>query len=626
MSAIAGILSLDGAPVDRERLETLITPPVWPAPDAHAVWLDGHVGMACALVRLTPESEDERQPLVDPESGTVVVFDGRLDNRADLRAHLPRLSEADHDPAYVLAAHRRWGDDLPSHLIGDFDLAVWDPRKRTLLLARDPLGVKTLYYADVGGMLVFASTLEQLFEDERIPRTVDERSALGYLYLAPLDRRSFYREIESLAPGHSLVVRPDGRRTRIFWKPPEHPPERAFMNATDLEEYREVFTEVVRSRLRTRDPVGIPLSGGLDSGSIGSVAGWLAREEGVQPLRSYTWAFDRLPIADERPFARAVTDKYDLPLTLVPADHLLALTGIESFLPVLNEPFTNIYDTTLLRVHEVAREEGVRTIFSTFGADEMIGGTARYFADWLLRGHWLRLYRQLRVRGLNGARDFWGGAIIPLLPPAVQRARLFPWVLELDGWKPPGMDIPRELPGEEFGPSAWWQLLVKAVTWEGRSVVHAHSDRMARLFGMQASHPFLDVRLVDLCLRLPPDAFYSMARTKVIVRDGLHDILPPLVRDRTDKPGVPPLVDQGLRGPALSFVRELMQDSELERRGFVVAERWKRGVEKYLDGHDNLRGMIWVSLSLELWLRKLEARLPPLPEPVPAVAHAASLV
>lgn len=634
IGSIAGAVALGDRPL--EGLVPALSRPRLPGwEDEGRVWADGRAGLAHAVPVGSPAGPgDERQPIVDPVSGCAIVLDGRIDNRDELgRAVRPRGVRGGPagDAALVLGAYLEWGDAFVSRLLGDFALAVWNPDRRELLLARDPLGLRPLHYAVRDDVLLFASTVPQLFEGGSVPRDVSDEAAISYLYLVPLETKSFYRHVHPLPGGHLLESLNGSVHVRAYQRWPDEPPDQRVASGDEPEEFRALFTEAVRCRLAGAGTVGLPLSGGLDSGSVASVAGLLGRVEGSQIPRAYSWTFDRFRACDERQYAVAAASAYDLPHTLVPGDELWSLRGLDRWLPLLTDPVFSLYDGAFFELLDGARSDGVRTMITTVGGDELLSGFPEYLADWLLLGHWRRVWREVRGGVRAGVyagpihrelRMLVSALVTPLLPPAIAslpgggrvgrslRAPMPPVLARAYGRD--AMRLPVS------GRTSWWQFLRRALTAPGRSNFYGYWDRMLRLHGMETSYPFLDVRLIQFGLRTAPDAFYRAGSTKMAVREGLRDVLPPIIRDRVDKPGLGQLADHSLRGPHAPFVRRLLVDSELVRREYVLPAPWRANVERYLAGDGSLRTVCWLGVSLELWLRHLVGRLEPILPPPPS--------
>ena len=620
MTAIAGVVALDGGPADPERLERLMRLAPGNAVDVLDTWIEGSVGFSCALTRISPESRSARRPVVDPASGVVAMLDGRIDNRSELQAALGVDGAAD-DATYVLGAHLEWDAGAASRLLGDYATAVWDPRSVRLLIACDPVGIRPLYYAVEDGLLLFASTLEQLLEGLDAAPAVDDDVALTFLYRPLLDwpRTSFLRGVESLRGGELLEVGAGVVSRRRYWSWPDSPPERDHARGDEPEEFRALVEDAVRVRLRSTSPTAIYLSGGLDSGAVASVAGRQRRDDPSLDVRAYTCVFDRFTTIDERSYGEAVTDAYSLPHTLIASDGCWTLSAIDPWLPVFNEPLLGPYEAMNYRALPIIRDDGCRTLLTGRGGDVLFMGTARYFASWLLHGRWGPLREQLqrkRPTSRHGyAYQFAAWALFPLTPAAAQRA-MFRRQHSLDPlkrWMPPPVAARYRANPPHFaaaGLHGWWQDRRDDVDELTRTPMTAYFDRLMRLHGLESRHPLLDRRLIEFALRAPPDVFFRDGISRWIFIEALRDVIPPLVRDRRDKTSAAPLLAYGLRERRAAFVRALLVDSELVQRDYVRSAPWREDVERYLAGDDSIP--LWPSLSVELWLRHREGRLPPL--------------
>jgi asparagine synthetase B (glutamine-hydrolysing) len=263
-----------------------------------------------------------------------------------------------------------------------------------------------------------------------------------------------------------------------------------------------------------------------------------------------------------------------------------------------------------------ATEDGVRTVLWGHGADQLLTGSPRSSAELLARGRIPALHRQIQAqvatRGGAYARRFLASAALPLLPRSAQR------ILERRVALPAREWIAEEMrarhggdgtPPVYTGRNAWWYQLRDGIAGYGQVPLSGY-ETMLRAFGLDYGGPFLDVRLVDLILRSPGDVLYRDGRTKVVLRRALGDLLPPIVRERTDKGNFTPLLERGLRERRRGFALALLEDSELERRGYVLPDPWKSMVRRYLDGDDALATQCWITLTAEIWLRAQEGRLP----------------
>ncbi|MGH9577293.1 MAG: asparagine synthase-related protein, partial [Terriglobales bacterium] len=241
-------------------------------PDGAGIWRAGPVGLAHRMLHSTPESLRETQPLGDESDQFVLVLDGRLDNREELRAAIEaaggRLRD-DTDAELVLKSYECWAEDCPKHLLGDFAFAIWDVRRRRLFCARDPLGNKPFFYRCDGKTLAFASEIQPLFEDPGFLPRVNLKLLGMFLCLDYGDfTETLYQDVCRISAAHSLSVEGGALRKLRYW---DVDPDGSLSYSTDAqysEHFLELFRSSVRAKLRANGAVVAALSGGLDSSSI----------------------------------------------------------------------------------------------------------------------------------------------------------------------------------------------------------------------------------------------------------------------------------------------------------------------------------------------------------------------
>lgn len=349
MSGIYGIYRYDGAPVDPGWLERMKAAMAYYGPHGQRSMIDGPVGMGHLLLETNPEDAFENQPL-RAERGLLVTA-ARLDNRAELlqafsvpAAEAPRLS----DGHLVGLAFDRWGDELCSHLQGDWALAAWDARQRRLLLARDAIGGAALYYYEGKGFIAFASSLKALLA---LPGSVKEPDMLrlaevlvSWQHDAEL---TAYRGFRRLVSAHAMTAAADGRtHLRCFWSPEGRQPLAYRRDEEYVEAFLEHYTRAVQSCLRTQKPVAAELSGGRDSGSVVAMAAPLLARQG-RDLTAFTSVpllppdgAGKLRLGNEWDLAHATATMAGANVKHVPIDarDYGVIEGIEHFLDLHDGP------------------------------------------------------------------------------------------------------------------------------------------------------------------------------------------------------------------------------------------------------------------------------------------------
>ena len=290
MSGIAGILNLNGAPVDPHQLRKMADAMAYRSRDGQKIWHDGSIGLVHCHFWTTPEEVGEEQPVGSLDGRHWITADARIDNRDEL---IPLLTAKGHltkkiptDAEVTLAAYQCWGEHCARHLVGDFAIAIWDAPARRLFMARDVIGLRQLYYALVDGVLYFGTAIGAVVA--ALPRapSLNRRVIEDYLRgrYSSWICQTVYEEILRLPPAHSLIAKGNGLSApRLYYVFGSQPPPDCKTDQEWMEAFRALLDEAVRSRLRSNMPVGILVSGGLDSSAIACVAHDLAQDEANLP-------------------------------------------------------------------------------------------------------------------------------------------------------------------------------------------------------------------------------------------------------------------------------------------------------------------------------------------------------
>jgi asparagine synthase (glutamine-hydrolysing) len=350
VNILFGLYHLDGAPVG-EKLQTMQQALASFVPGRTGIWDGGWLGLGCLHLPGTPEAKGEQLPVCDGETQSILTAGARLDNRDELLAELGipagRARSAVTDADIILQAYRRWGEDCVLHLDGDWHFALWDPRERSLFLARDQNGNTGLYYFQGPRGLAFASSKKALLALDDVPKEPNLlRVAQVLAAWAGDGTQTAYSQIERLPPAHRMVISPEGSRKDRFWFPENVSELRLKSDDEYVEAFLESFRRAVAVRLRCQSRVAVTLSGGLDSGSVTAVAAGLLRMRGdsllaftAMPLHDPKAYTDRRRFGDEAPLARQTASHAgNVEHHLLRSESITPLAGIERMLWVHDEP------------------------------------------------------------------------------------------------------------------------------------------------------------------------------------------------------------------------------------------------------------------------------------------------
>ena len=635
MSGIAGIVHLDGAPVDRDALEAMTQAAAWRGPHGIHHWYAGGVGLAHLALHTTDESAREMQPLQADGGALVLTADARLDNRDELARDLaPDLpaGRAATDGELILAAYERWGRDCPDRLLGDFAFAIWDGRRRCLFAARDVMGMRALHYRASPGRLAFATEVKQLLALPDAGRALSERAIGAYLAEAtPQPGWTFYDGIERLSPGHALELDAAGLRYWQYWDPIAEASD-APEAGDAVEAFVERFTEAVRCRLVGSERVGLLLSGGVDSGSIAAVAGKLRADGALVDVdvRTFSFAYDELTECDERETSGGIVRHYDLASHDVPGDNEWPLRNVLAHGPDEDEPY--LYRTQQLMdtaIEHVARS-GARVLLTGQHGDSVFG-------DWVF--DYLDQARSLRLRSLwqdvtahshregvphwSVVRDRLLRPLPPLLWPhhrlrPVRRALRAAWHRGAPRY-PSWIDerfarrigltgiVEFQSPSPDLRGHGRRARYARALSAEVERSTVLMERRLARV-GLAYADPWADRRLLRFALSVPQGVLSPAGDNKGLVREAMRGIMPEPARIAMGKGSIEPLYRRGVLDRGTSTVFALLDGSRAAERGYVNGDRLREAYERFLRGDltpDRDWSALWNVLTLEMWLRRL---------------------
>ena len=620
MSALGGIYNFNDKPVDERVLIALGTELESHGPDGGDAVTSGSIGLVYRAFHTNRESRLERQPLIST-GRHILCWDGRLDNRSELISLL--AAELNHDrtdAAIVMAAYLKWGASCLVRFIGDFALALWDPESRTLLLARDAVGPRPLYYHANNDRIVWSSELMPLLKLYGVDLEINDEYVAGFLARGMEVDITPYKDIYAVTPGHAVVIK-DGRvEARRFWRLSPNAKIRYKSDEEYEEHFAQLFREAVRCRLRVDGPVWASLSGGLDSSSIVCMADEILAMESIQAsrLETVSYVYDESRTCDERKFIQCVEEQRGVAgHHLRDEDHpTLAAFPDESQLS-----FPDFLDCFVNRQRALCsgmKADGARVLLTGHGGDELLcsyANPAPLLGDLLVEHRWRDLHRALNDWGKALKRPYvdllWRDGLRPLLPPRLQllcgvkpNFRLPPWYekefVERMNMRERYLGGVNQL---DFGlPSARDQ----ALGFQSVMKVIARSSYRAR-GGIESSHPFLHRPLVEFLQAIPFEQRVRPGETRSLMRRSLKGLMPERVLNRKSKTGPTEALFRAImrNWPRL---RPMFDEPFVSARGYMNARELHTALERVRHGCETKAFPILQTISLEFWLRALENR------------------
>ena len=625
MCGICGIfLAERDARVERERLASMNDQIIHRGPDDGGLFVEGRVGLAMRRLSIV-DLKTGHQPLSNEDENIWIVFNGEIYNHQQLRTDLEAAGHryrTKSDTETIVHLYEQYGRDCVKHLRGMFAFAIWDRPKRKLFIARDRLGIKPLYYRFADGVFLFGSEIKTLLAYPGVQAEFNQAGLAEYLAFGYLTgEETFFKGIKKLLPGHTLELDESGNISiQQYWDlsvaaDTDHKPRSTYVKG-----YRELLEQCVDSHLMSDVPLGVFLSGGLDS----SVIAALTAKSRNEPIQTFAVGYGEEAFS-ELPFARQVAKH-------IGSDHhevRLSRQEFFDYLPRLiwheDEPIVWPSSVSLYAVAKLARER-VTVVLTGEGSDETLAGYTRY--AWTVKNAGLdKLYRSTTPNAFRRAvRAVVQGSGLP----ASLRRKLEHTFLVRDGASWPSFYFDNfysafsaQEQDDLLSPSA------KAIAWDAYAGSMQHwdhssgdllhrllytdiktyliellmkQDQMSMAASIESRVPFLDHVLVEYTASIPAQYALKGLAGKQVLKEAVEDLLPHDIIYRK-KMGFPTPWAYWLAGPQLNDLEKMLLSPRTLERGFFQPDAVKKLFAEHRANRRDNGNRIWRLLNLETWLR-----------------------
>ena len=617
MCGIAGIIHFDhDRRVDEERLRRMRDVIRHRGPDGEGIWIERGAGLAHRRLSIL-DIAGGAQPMTTHDENAWIVFNGEIYNHPQLKAELEakgRRYRTRSDTETILHIYKDAAEGCVERLRGMFAFAIWDRQRQELLLARDRLGIKPLYYAVTERELLFASEIKAILAAGGIEPALNHDVIPEYLATGFVSgAETFFRGIRKLLPGHTLTwSRRDGLRERRYWQIPTTPARNHGSLKQQTAELRERLTDAVRSHLLSDVPVGLFLSGGIDSTGLSALMAPMVKD----PIQTFSVGFHERE-GNELGYAR-------LAARAINAQHREVVVTADQFfaeLPRLvwheDEPIAFPSSVPLYFVSALAREH-VKVVLTGEGADELFGGYNRYRVTALnqrLGNAYSRMVPQFARRTLSRtitslpwkARRYLGRTFLAMTPDP--RSAFF------ENFAIFGESAREQmLSGRVVDPFADFIERYEAAGGEAidrmtRTDLQTYlvellmkQDQMSMAASVESRVPFLDHELVEYVIGLPAASKVRGWQTKLILREALRDLVPQEILTRR-KMGFPVPVGSWLRNEFGAIVDEFVTGPRATSRTLFADDYLQRLASEHRTGRAQHGARLWSLINLEIWQR-----------------------
>lgn len=625
MCGICGVISFNSkTTIDLAALKRMCQTLVHRGPDDEGYYVDQEAGLGMRRLSII-DLVSGRQPLTNEKQTIWLISNGEVYNYRELRSELEgkgHVFATRSDSEVIVHAYEEYGDRCAEHFNGMFAFAVWDTVRKRLLLTRDRIGIKPLFYWSRDDRLVFGSELKAVIAHPCVPKEIDPISLDHLLTMEYVPApRTILKSIHKLPAGHSLVFEPGKLCIEQYWDVPfrEGPSDRA--SCTEM--LSELLRDAVRMQMVSDVPLGAFLSGGMDSSTVVACM----REATTQPIRTFSIGFGDGSY-NELPYARTIAMRFG-------TDHREEILRpniadlVERLLSHLDEPLGDFSIVPTYLVSRLARQS-VKVVLSGDGGDEVFGGYESYVADRLDRMLYRRLPGWLRQSALpalmtqvppqaqkkgliNKSKRFVEGAA---LSPSLQHTRWMVFLTardkvalyrpDLQAWLN-GLTVESIFEGH-FRASRQQEPLgqqqyVDIKTYLVEDIL-AKVDRMSMAASLEARVPLLDHRIVEFAVNLPTNMKMHRGQTKLILREAMAHLLPSTTLNRP-KQGFSIPLKHWLCGPLLPLMTDLLSFDSVRRRGYFDPHCVAGWISEHLDGRANHSHRLWALMVFEMWCQRV---------------------
>ena len=625
MAGIAGIFSRDGQPVAEGALMRQQESLAHRARHGHALWRSAGIGLVHCQDDVSPRVWPREQPLRDSSGRYAMVCAGRIFNAREVASQI--VDAGGQAPGetileVMLQAYVHSGNSAFGRFNGAFACAIWDAAEQRLVLARDHLGLKSLYVHVTDRLCIFGSEVKAILAHPDVAKNPDEVSIAQFLtfnhYLFHTER-TFYQQVQRVLPAQVLTVDCSQTQQRHYWQIDPMRQDRYSSDEHCVDMVRELMTDAVRIRMPDTPRIGAALTGGFDSSSIVCVMRYLDQQERSGHTALETFSFDfGTPDADE-------VELIDLVARRVGANHhhIKALTphffsDLDYLIQLNDGPILESSIVLLWKKKQAADAAGVNVFLSGLGGDEVFMGTLHYLSDLFRGGKWIELAQELRgmypVDYSTGKRTsledlFRSYVLAPLMPEWIRRVRKvqlgqrFPpkWVASaLVARTGVGQTLPKT--DAPTFPTAYGQWSYELLHHEVVGGVIPYQDVVSSAVGVETRYPLLDIRLVEALFALPREWKLYRGKVRVLQKKAMAGLLPDeILRDHLKK-NFHPTLNRFLREAYQQPIEDLLTSPKPMVREFVDWPVLDAYYRSFVSGRVSDPSPLWGAMNLEKWL------------------------
>jgi asparagine synthase (glutamine-hydrolysing) len=604
MCGISGIVNFNNRGVDKKVVAQMMQKMKHRGPDDEGVFIEESIGLGFVRLSILDLSLSGHQPMESDNGKYVMIFNGEVYNYIELRDELKTKGyqfKSNSDSEVVLKSYQEWGEACLDRFNGMWALTIYNRETKELFGARDRFGVKPFYYYKDTDSFIFASEIKSI-KVAINHLSINEQAVFDYLSFNRTDygERTFYNEIRKIPHGHSFKLTSEGEFKLRKWYDLE---SNCNKKPIDAKEYADLFTSSVKLRMRSDVPVGVCLSGGLDSSSVVSV---VSKKLNIPHIKSFSAVYNKGQHGDESDFINLLSPllkhmKYIKPTAETFFDEL------HDFVDAMDEPIPSTSPYAQYKVMQLANKHAVVTLDGQ-GADEQLAGYhyfyGFYFKELLGRLAFGKLFSEIfyyikQQKSLYGVKAL----LFFLLPEKLKINLKLKKTSYIQNSFYQNYNKKNILASELYGSETLKDSLFNHFEYKLEHLLK-WADLNSMRFSIESRMPFLDYRFVEQTLSLNSDSYIKKGTTKHILRDSMREILPEKIRLRYDKIGFATPEDEWFRESFFQeMIKNILNHPEAKLRRYIDTKRAMIMYNKHLNHEINCSKDIWKWINLDLWLK-----------------------
>lgn len=616
MSAITGIFYRDGKSVNPEMMKKMNDKLIHRGLNGSNIWVGGQAAFGHQMLFTTPESIHEELPFVDDETGFVITADARIDNRKELSELLGlEDNETKPDSLFILKAYEKWGENCPKKLLGDFAFVIWNSKDKELFCARDHMGVKPFYYYINENMFVFATEIKALFDVPSVPLKLNKLTSVYHFIPSSQEKiLTFYEDIFRLPSASILKLDNSNFVIRSYWKLDPNFEIQMDSEEEYLAEFKKIFNEAVKCRLRSAFPIGSELSGGLDSSSVVC----MAKKNLNKNIDTFS-LITNFEDGDEREYIQNVIDSGGVNPHFLLADNINAINGLEKIIWHADRPIAAANITNFWNLYKIIQNNNIRILLSGVDGDSVISHGRNYLKELMLTFQFQKLYKEVfytsKVKNMRMVNILLFQVIFPMIPTFVKNlfkrnykeGHFIINNLKSDelNIKQIYFDFNKCFDGSNYRTAK--ELHYFAINQTAHQDALEVRDSLSSAFNFEERFPFYDKRLIEFCYGIPTELKYKSGWSRYLLRQAMSGILPEEIQWRSDKKFLSSVLNQNIRRDGMDYLDETFSNKNDQIAIFFELSDLQKLYEDYKKGSNNVnRYDIWNLITFTKWLTQID--------------------